>query len=119
MTFSEYLQLVAGLASGKVLPEAVYLHTEALAEQEGELFRLVAHLWASTETGEAFNVVKLFRREFKVSFLEYPDFFKTPHPVLRRSRTIDLATGKLRNFDYSDRANPPILHRKETLLLSS
>lgn len=119
MTSSEYRQQIASLAFGKVLPEAVYLHTEALAEEGEELFRFVAHLWASTETDEVFNVVKLFRREFKVSFLEYPDFFKTPHPALRRSRTVDLATGKVRDFDYSDRANPPILHRKETLLPSS
>jgi DNA phosphorothioation-associated putative methyltransferase len=116
MTSAEYSRLVAACGTGKVLPEAVYLHTEALAALGGDLFRFIAHLWATTDTPESFNVVKLFRREFKVSFLEYPDFFGEPHPVLARSRTIDLATGRVRDFNYQDRDNPPILHRKETLL---
>jgi DNA phosphorothioation-associated putative methyltransferase len=116
MTSAEYQQLIVALPTGKILPEAAYLHVEALVEHGGGLFRFVAHLWASTETLESFNVVKLFRREFKISFLEYPDFFDIPHPALARSRTVNLATGKIRDFDYGERTNPPILHRKETLL---
>jgi hypothetical protein len=63
-----------------------------------------------------FNVIKFRTDELKVSFLAYPDFFNDAHPALRHAITIDLVTGKARHTDYGDNVNPPILHRKETLL---
>jgi hypothetical protein len=39
-----------------------------------------------------------------------------PHPALRHAITIDMVSGKLRKIDYAKNINPPILHRKETLL---
>jgi DNA phosphorothioation-associated putative methyltransferase len=70
----------------------------------------------SGEETFGFNVVKLFRREFRISLLDYPGFSAEPHPALRRSRTCDLATGQTRDFDYAKSPNPPILHRKEAML---
>jgi DNA phosphorothioation-associated putative methyltransferase len=65
---------------------------------------------------KVFNLVKFYLAEFKLSFLYYPDFFDEPHPELCESLTVHLATGKVRRHDYSESHNPPILHRKETLL---
>jgi DNA phosphorothioation-associated putative methyltransferase len=54
--------------------------------------------------------------EPKISLLCYPEFFESPHPELHHSITVDLVKGKARKHDYQDSVNPPILHRKETLL---
>ena len=35
---------------------------------------------------------------------------------MAESVIVDLVTGKIRRDDYRTRANPPILHRKETFL---
>jgi DNA phosphorothioation-associated putative methyltransferase len=62
------------------------------------------------------TIVKLHRQQRKVSYLFYPDFEKDPHPALSASLRVDLQTFNIRFSDYRDSANPPILHRKETLL---
>ncbi|MDE0271919.1 MAG: hypothetical protein OXP11_12005 [Gammaproteobacteria bacterium] len=61
-----------------------------------------------------FNVVKLDRHS-RISFLLYEDF-TVPFPVLLKALSCDVARGTSRLSDYSLRANPPILHRKELLL---
>ena len=61
-----------------------------------------------------FNVVKLDRQS-RVSFLLYENF-TAPFPTLLKALSCDLARGKSRFSDYSQRPNPPILHRKELLL---
>ena len=50
------------------------------------------------------------------SLMCYPRFFENPHPALRHAVTIDLVSGKARHTDYAGNPNPPILHRKESLL---
>jgi DNA phosphorothioation-associated putative methyltransferase len=52
----------------------------------------------------------------KVSLLLYEDFSRQAFPALLSATKIDLATGTTKFTDYSGRANPPILHRKELLL---
>ncbi|MEA1912143.1 MAG: DNA phosphorothioation-associated putative methyltransferase, partial [Spirochaetota bacterium] len=42
--------------------------------------------------------------------------FTDPHPSLKKSLTLNVATGKKRKFSYDKSINPPILHRKETFL---
>ena len=61
-----------------------------------------------------FNVVKL-DRHIRISFLLYEDF-TAPFPVLLKTLSCDVAQGTARLADYSQSANPPILHRKELLL---
>ena len=61
-----------------------------------------------------FNVVKL-DRHFRISFLLYEDF-TAPFPALLKALSCDVARGTTRLSDYSQSANPPILHRKELLL---
>ena len=67
---------------------------------------------------EGANLIKLSRREPKVSYLSYPDFENDPHPALAGSVTVHFQTFKVRFHDYRDRRNPFILHRKETFLHS-
>lgn len=65
---------------------------------------------------EGWNLLKLHTREYAITFLSYPDFDENPHPALVHATKINLNSGRIVRTDYSDRANPPILHRKETFL---
>ena len=76
----------------------------------------VAGLRTRLEIGSEFNLLKFHTASPKVSFLSYPDFETLPHPQLADAIIVDLVTGKIRREDYRPRANPPILHRKETFL---
>ena len=46
----------------------------------------------------------------------HPHFESDPHAALLRSVRLSLRSRELHCFDYAASANPPILHRKETLL---
>lgn len=62
-----------------------------------------------------FNVVKLSRS--RVSFLLY-EHFSVAFPALLTALSCDDTLRASRFIDYSQRRNPPILHRKELLLPS-
>ena len=62
------------------------------------------------------TVIKLHRQQRKISYLFYPEFEKDPHPALNASLRVDLQTFDIRFTDFRQSANPPILHRKETLI---
>jgi DNA phosphorothioation-associated putative methyltransferase len=114
MTADEYCAAVARLPFGKKLPDAVYVYS--IEEDLPEPLRsLVVSLRERLQLGDAFNVVK-FSTDFAVSFLEYRDFFTDPHPALAKAIRLNLAAGKVKELQYDIRSNPPILHRKETLL---
>ena len=112
-----YRAAVDGLQVGKRLPSAVYLHKSALERADGVVL-------AAVEAGEAiadlkrgdWDVVKLDRLELKISLLAYPTFSNDPHPALERSVCVDLAGGEAAVRAYDPGGNPPILHRKDTML---
>ena len=116
--FSIYKKLVNQLPIGKRLPDAVYLHQSYLEAVPEQLTELVEQV--STEHGADFqwNVLKLSRRDYKVSLLSYPDFDEDSYPPLKASLTIDLVRSSVRQTSFSKSDNPPILHRKETLVSS-
>ena len=62
------------------------------------------------------NIIKLATDRPKVSYLEYPDFDRDPHPVLRRSTFVRIGALDVDERDYVNAANPPVLHRKETFV---
>jgi hypothetical protein len=51
-----------------------------------------------------------------LSYLVYPEFDDDPHPALLRSVRLNLRTRQIECNDYSQSANPPVLHRKEAFL---
>ena len=114
---AEYRQAVDALPYSKRLPGAVYLIDPGDDPGIPSLLRITAaELRKRLEIGPEFNLLKFHTASPKLSFLAYPDFQKDPHPTLAESVIIDLVTGKIRRDDYRGRANPPILHRKETFL---
>ena len=117
MDRSAFARDVAALAAGKRMPEGVYVHVATLPRLPDELQAAVdaARSLATLDEG-AFQVVKLATREWKVSLLAYPGFFEEAFPALAESWAVDLATGTVTHRTYPASGNPPILHRKETLL---
>ena len=117
MNAAEYRQAVDALPYGKRLPGAVYLIDPGDDPGISPLLRItVVELRKRLEIGAEFNLLKFHTTSPKLSFLAYPAFEKEPHPSLAEAVIIDLVTGKIRRDDYRIRANPPILHRKETFL---
>ena len=101
---------------GKLLPNALYVHKDALDSLEPLLRVYEGCARAYLGEVEGANLIKLHRQSGKVSYLVYPDFDADPHPALLRSIKLSLRTRELDCHDYANSANPPVLHRKETFL---
>ena len=119
MNFESYKKSVGQIRLGKKLPDSIYLHISAFEFASKPLFNFIHQ--NISEIGlneESWNIVKLFKNEFKISLLNYPDFFTDSYPTLEKSITIDLALKTHTKRSYVKSKNPPILHRKETFLKS-
>ncbi len=66
---------------------------------------------------EQWNLIKLFKNEFRLSLLNYPNFYSDSYPVLEQSLNVDLSKLSHKVTCYRSSDNPPILHRKETMIL--
>ncbi|MGB3512494.1 MAG: DNA phosphorothioation-associated putative methyltransferase [Microcoleaceae cyanobacterium] len=64
------------------------------------------------------TIVKFHTKFPVISYLFYRDFDTEAHPVLHTSMHIDLRDLSVSYQDYTNEYNPPILHRKETLVTS-
>jgi DNA phosphorothioation-associated putative methyltransferase len=117
MDFDQYQQLIKQVSFGKDLPTAIYIHKSAMShlpEQLGSLvFRIAKALKIDTRQ---WHLLKLNKRDFKITLLSYPTFFDEPYPPLNKSYTIDLSKLSVREANYRKSENPPILHRRETFL---
>jgi DNA phosphorothioation-associated putative methyltransferase len=117
MEFTEFQDLVKAVKFGKQLPQAVYIHQTAISLLPENLRELV-HCVTKTlkiKTNQ-WHLLKLYKRDFKLTLLSYPTFFDEPYPPLHRSFTIDLTKVTVRKANYSKSENPPILHRRETFV---
>ena len=117
----EFILAVRKLPFGKVLPEARYIFCPRHGvdtvppELAAEIDR--AATAARIKDGvDDWNLLKFHTREHAITFLAYPDFDTNPHPALASATKINLRTGTIVRTDFRQRANPPILHRKETFL---
>ena len=118
MNREQFTKLVAQVNVGKQLPDAIYLHKDALSSLPVVLTQFIpAVAKAVSLHDENWNLVKLFRKEFRLSLLHYPDFYTDSYPALRQSLNVDLSKLSHKIISYSDSDNPPILHRKETMIL--
>jgi DNA phosphorothioation-associated putative methyltransferase len=106
---------IASLAVGKILPDAVYFHATAVPTLP-PLLRVYLGCGGALAGNVQADVIKLHRQHRKVSYLFYPEFESDPHPALQASLIVNLQTFDMRFSDFRKSANPPILHRKETLL---
>lgn len=118
LTPEQFCQRVDKLPVGKRLPDAIYLHRDALQQSDEALGQFVQAVATALKIpDDGWNVIKLGRQAFRVSLLHYPTFFSDAYPTLHRSITVDLAKLQHRIMEYREQENPPILHRKEQMVL--
>jgi DNA phosphorothioation-associated putative methyltransferase len=98
---------------GKRMPSALYVHTSAIPELPVTLRVLEGCAQELLGTVPDATIVKIDRDRPRVGYLEYPSFDVNPHPALRGAYTVSLDSLNTSYWDYSERTNPPILHRKE------
>jgi DNA phosphorothioation-associated putative methyltransferase len=103
---------------GKIMPDAYYIHETGLNRLPPILRALEGCARVVIGEIEGANLIKLDRQRPKISYLSYPDFDDVAHPTLAFSVVIWLDTMIAKYYDFSRRANPPILHRKEAFVLS-
>ncbi|EPH6499238.1 DNA phosphorothioation-associated putative methyltransferase [Vibrio cholerae] len=114
-----FKSLVKEVTVGKQLPDAIYLHRDAISALPEKLQKFIPAVAKALKLpDEQWNLVKLFKNEFRLSLLNYPEFYSDSYPALEQSLNVDLSklTHKITCYRTSD--NPPILHRKETMVLS-
>lgn len=120
MNFIQYRDLIKSVKHGKMLPTAIYLHHSAIDEVLPEvLLQFIRQSMTELKLNPNWNLLKLYKRDFKITLLHYPDFDDYAYPALAQSTTIDLAELTYRTANYSKSENPPILHRKETFVLEN
>lgn len=113
-----FAELVAQIKVGKQLPDAVYLHRDAFKALPKVLTQFIpAVAKAVSLEDDNWNLVKLFKKEFRLSLLHYPDFYTDSYPALKQSLNVDLSKLSHKIMSYEGSDNPPILHRKETMIL--
>ena len=83
-----FLSLVKQILVGKQLPDAVYLHKDAFSSLPEKLASFICAVGKAVGLPEEqWNLVKLFKKEFRLSLLHYPNFYEESYPALRKVRT--------------------------------
>ena len=100
---------------GKHVGRFSYYHRMLAEKRDGVLPHLEDIVRGLHDAPFEFNVIKLDSRSC-VSFLRYEEFAAASFPALLAALSCDVSRGITRNAIYSERNNPPILHRKELLL---
>ena len=101
---------------GKQLLVDLYVH-KAYIDRLSPLLR-VYYGCAEALIGEVedANIIKFHMKSGKLSYLCYEKFDNKPHPRLLSTTTVLLREQRVRFLDYAERENPPVLHRKETMV---
>jgi len=120
MEFTEYREAVKSIIIGKKLPDSIYVHSSAIAQLPKQLAALaIVSAEKFTLDDNSWNILKFYKKDFKIAYLNYPEFEDDSYPSLHLSQIIDLQKQTYRKSDYSKSDNPPILHRKETFVADS
>ena len=101
---------------GKQLPNALYVHQDALTNLDPVLKNYEARARKLVDNLDRATIIKFGTDRPKISYLYYPDFDREPHPQLHQSIIVDLETEQVSVRQYHNSHNPPILHRKETFV---
>ncbi len=120
MDFSKYRDIIKELKMGKSLPDSIYVHESSFGELPENLASLVLQTADHFKIKDgSWNIIKFYKKDFKITFLNYPDFEDESYPELKNSQIVDLEKQTTRKSNYSKSKNPPILHRKETFVIKS
>jgi len=120
MDYKLFKQLVSTIRVGKQLPDAVYVHKSAIESMPDAISNLTLKIANVLKiSSEQWNIIKFYKRDYKLTLLSYPEFDIDSYPALQTSFTIDLQKLSVRKASYEGSDNPPNLHRKETFVESS
>lgn len=101
---------------GKLTATALYVHRRAIGGMPVVL-RLYEHCgFVAAGRPANWNILKLDHRGRRVSWSHYPDFDTDPHPRLDSTYGVDMTSLEANFQVFRDRANRPLLHRKEEFL---
>lgn len=103
---------------GDLDSQGLSVHISALSELEPLLRVYEGCASCSIGRMESANVIKLHGQVPQVTYLYYPDFDTNPHPVLQSFMKVDLRNLHVTYGDLESDSNPPILHRKDALVMS-
>ena len=98
---------------GKLTPDGLYVHRSALGQLSPILRAYEGCARSLMGDMDDASIIRLGRKQPKISYSAYPDFNRDPHPALAWSYLVDLKNLKATFREYRDSENPPILHRKE------
>lgn len=102
---------------GKLTASALYVHRRAVPKIPVVL-RLYEYCgFVAAGRPEGWNILKLEHRGRRVAWSSYPEFDKVPHPTLDWTYAVDMASLEGNFQEFGDRANRPLLHRKEEFLM--
>lgn len=101
---------------GKKLPTALYVHVSAIASLSPQLQESDRQARSLLPEKSKFTIIKFNYEQPKISYLFYPDFDIDPRPALHHSIQVELKAQTVKQRDYHNSPNPPILHRKETFV---
>jgi DNA phosphorothioation-associated putative methyltransferase len=117
MDLVQFSSWISSLPYGKKLPGALYITRPTdWSTLAPELAVTIERAMIASKPDPEWNLLKLHTDQVAISFLTYPDFDSDPHPALAEAVKINMNSGSISKTDYRKRANPPILHRKETFL---
>jgi DNA phosphorothioation-associated putative methyltransferase len=117
MNAEQFKELVNSLDVGKKLPDSIYFHKDTFSDVPEVLSKFIKIVAKALKIeDDKWNLVKVFRKDFRLSLLNYPLFFEDSYPALEQSVNVDLTKLSHRITNYSKQDNPPILHRKETMV---
>ena len=108
----------AKVKGGKLVFDDLYIH-RSLEEELPPLIRLMTFAGRQIVGDIGHNVTKLSVDGRKVSFLYYESFDDDPHPSLRFGMRVYLPKATYQMRDFSHSLNPPVLHRKDSLVSPS
>ncbi|MCL1470318.1 DNA phosphorothioation-associated putative methyltransferase [Argonema antarcticum] len=103
-------------AIGHKRANSLYIHVSALSQLD---YRLRIYEGCASRTigrMDGATLIKFHTNKPKISYLFYPYFDTEPHPVLYTSMHIDLRDLHVTYRDYEDFEDPPVWHRKETVI---
>jgi len=117
MNANEFNQLIKKVKLGKLVGNARYLHHSAFDEIPTELTDFIQLIANALKIPEGdWNIIKLHTQQFRLSYLNYPDFYSDAYPALHNSITVDLVNKTQKVANYTETENAPILHRKELFI---
>ena len=117
MNANDFNQLIKKVKLGKLVGNARYLHRSAFEEIPAELTDFIQLIATALKIPEDdWNIIKLHTQQFRISYLNYPDFYSDSYPALHNSITVDLVTKTQKVANYTETENAPILHRKELFI---